>query len=124
VADDVGERLLDDPVGALRAVAESGLYLCVMGLFALGLATIIRNTAGAISAFAGIQLLVPLIVQQLPTSLDNDLTRFLPLRIGATIVSGPPLANTFSPWTGLAVLCAYAAVVLVIGTVVLVQRDA
>jgi ABC-2 type transport system permease protein len=95
-----------------------------MGLFALGLATIIRHTAGAISAFAGIQLLVPLIVQQLPTSLDNDLTRFLPLRIGATIVSGPPLASTFSPWTGLAVLCAYAAVFLVIGAVVLVKRDA
>jgi hypothetical protein len=46
------------------------------------------------------------------------------LRIGATIVSGPPLANTFSPWTGLAVLCAYAAVFLVIGAVVLVKRDA
>jgi ABC-2 type transport system permease protein len=128
----LGQALLTAPAvhatigspGALRAVTESGLYLCVMGLFALGLATIIRHTAGAISAFAGIQLLIPLIVQQLPSSLDNDLARFLPLRIGATIVSGPPLANTFSPWTGLAVLCAYAAVFLVIGAVVLVKRDA
>jgi ABC-2 type transport system permease protein len=110
--------------GALRAVAGSGLFLCVMGLFALGLATIIRHTAGAISAFVGILLVVPLIVQQLPGSLDNDLARFLPLRIGAEMVSGPPLTNTFSPWTGLAVLCIYAAVFLVIGAVVLVKRDA
>jgi ABC-2 type transport system permease protein len=110
--------------GALRAVAGSGLYLCVMGLFALGLAAIIRHTAGAISAFVGILLLIPLIVQQLPSSLNNDLARFLPLRIGAEMVSGPPQPNTFSPWTGLAVLCVYAAVALVAGAVVLVRRDA
>jgi ABC-2 type transport system permease protein len=110
--------------GALRAVAGSGLYLCVMGLLALGLATIIRHTAGAICAFAGILLLVPLIVQQLPSSLDNDLARYMPLRIGAEMVSGPPLANTFSPWTGLAVLFVYAAVLLIIGGAVLVKRDA
>jgi ABC-2 type transport system permease protein len=63
-------------------------------------------------------------VAELPSSYDNDLSRYLPLRIGATIVSGPPLANTFSPWTGLALLCAYAVAFLVIGAVFLVKRDA
>jgi ABC-2 type transport system permease protein len=110
--------------GALRAVAGSGLFLCVTGLLALGLATIIRHTAGAICAFAGIMLVLPLLVQQLPASLDNDLSRYMPLRIGATIVSGPPLANTFSPWAGLLLLCGYAAVLLSIGGVVLAKRDA
>jgi ABC-2 type transport system permease protein len=110
--------------GALRAVAESGLYLCVTGLLALGLATIIRHTAGAICAFLGILLLLPVIVAELPSSYDNDLSPYLPLRIGATIVSGPPLTNTFSPWTGLALLSAYAAAFLVIGAVFLVKRDA
>jgi hypothetical protein len=38
--------------------------------------------------------------------------------------SGPPQPNVFSPWTGLAVLCAYAAAFLVAGAVVLVKRDA
>jgi ABC-2 type transport system permease protein len=128
----LGQAFLTAPVphatitspGALRAVAGSGLYLCAIGLFALGLASIIRHTAGAISAFAGILLLVPIIGAALPTSLDNDLTRFMPLRIGEELVSGPPLANSFSPWTGLAVLCAYVAVLLIIGAVVLVKRDA
>jgi ABC-2 type transport system permease protein len=110
--------------GALRAVAGSGLYLCAMGLVALALASIVRHTAGAISAFAGILLLIPLIVQQLPTSLDNDLARYTPLRIGVTLVSGQPQPNTFSPWAGIAILCAYAAVLLVIGGVLLVKRDA
>ena len=55
-----GDRTRRSPApGALRAVAGSGLYLCVLGLFALGLATIIRHTAGAISAFVGILLVLP-----------------------------------------------------------------
>lgn len=69
-------------------------------------------------------LLVPILVQQLPGSLDKDLARYTLLRIGVTQISGPPQPNTFSPWTGLAVLCAYAAVLLVIGGVILVKRDA
>jgi ABC-2 type transport system permease protein len=128
----LGQAFLTGPVphatigspGALRAVAGSAVYLCAMGLFALGLATIIRHTAAAISAFAGILLLIPVIGAALPTSLDNDLTRWLPLRIGQEMVSGPPLANSFSPWTGLAVLFVYAAVFLIIGGVILVKRDA
>lgn len=110
--------------GALRAVIAGGLYLCVLGLLALGLATIIRHTAGAISAFAGVLLLLPIIIQQLPSWLDNDLARYTPLRIGVAAISGPPQPNTFSPWTGLAVLFAYAVVLLVIGGVLLVKRDA
>jgi ABC-2 type transport system permease protein len=110
--------------GALRAVAGSGLFLCVMGLFALGLATIIRHTAGAISALVALLLVLPLIIQALPTSLNNDLSRYTPLRIGAVMVSGPPLSHTFSPWTGLAVLLIYAAVLLAAGAVLLVKRDA
>jgi ABC-type transport system involved in multi-copper enzyme maturation permease subunit len=110
--------------GALRAVAGGGLYLCVIGLMALGLATIIRHTAGAISAFVVILLLLPLVGQALPSSLNNDIARYWPLRIGAVMVSGTPLPNTFSPWTGLGVLCVYAAVFLVIGAVLLLRRDA
>ena len=74
----VGQALLTAPAphatlsspGAWRAVVGSGLYVAVLGLFSLGLATIIRHTAGAISAFVGILLVLPLIVQALPTSLE------------------------------------------------------
>src|SRR6185437_7181730 len=55
----LGQALLTAPAahttlsspGALRAVAGSGLFLCLLSLVALGLATIIRHTAGAISAY-------------------------------------------------------------------------
>ncbi len=114
---------LADP-NALRQVLGAGLYLTVLALFALGLATIIRHTAGAISAFVAAVLVLPLIVQALPTSLSHDIRRFLPAAIGNSITSALPNPFSFAPWTGFAVLCGYAVAALVIGGVLLVRRDA
>jgi hypothetical protein len=103
----------------------TGLYLGVIGLFALGLATIIRHTAGAISAFVGVLLVLPIIIEALPNSLQFDIRRFLPLQIGGVMMSvNNGQAHSFAPWTGFFVLCIYAAAVLVIGCILLVRRDA
>jgi ABC-2 type transport system permease protein len=129
----IGQALLSAPAthaslstpGALRAVVGTGLYLCVIGLFSLGLATIIRHTAGAISALVGILLVLPIIIQALPNSLQFDIRRFLPLQIGGVMMSVTTQnAHSFAPWTGFFVLCVYAAAALVIGGVLLVRRDA
>ena len=128
----LGQSLLTSPAihatisspGALRAVFGSGLYLCLLGLMALGLATIIRHTAGAISAFVGILLVLPLIVQALPNSIAVDIRRFLPDRIGVTIINTNNGPHAFAPWTGMLVLAGYTVGLLVIGSVMLVRRDA
>ncbi len=115
-----GSASLGQP-GVLRAVVGAGLYLAVLGLLALGLATIIRHTAGAISAFVGVVLVLPLIVQALPASISNAIARYLPANIGASMFSthGVPdgIANAFSPWTGFAILAlaVHRAPVLAIG---------
>lgn len=118
---------LGDP-GVLRAVVGAGLYLAVLGLLALGLATLIRHTAGAIATYAGIVLVLPIIVGALPTGLDNAISRYLPANIGLTMIStgGGHLlsAPVFSPWTGFAILAAYAVAVLAAGCFLLVRRDA
>jgi hypothetical protein len=122
-----GSASLGQP-GVLRAVVGAGLYLAVLGLLALGLATIIRHTAGAISAFVGVVLVLPLIVEALPTGLSNALARFLPANIGlvmfSTHAAPDRVVNAFSPWTGFALLVLYAVVTLGIGCRVLVRRDA
>jgi ABC-2 type transport system permease protein len=114
--------------GVLRAVIGGGLYLALLGLLALGLATIIRHTAGAISAFVGVVLVLPLIVQALPMSISDAVARYLPANIGLIMFStnGIPdrLGPAFSPWTGFAILAAYTVVTLGIGCLVLVRRDA
>jgi ABC-2 type transport system permease protein len=114
--------------GVLRAVVGAGLYLAVLGLLALGLATILRHTAGAISAFVGVVLVLPLIVEALPASISDAVARYLPANIGLVMFStdGVPgrIAHSFSPWTGFAILVLYTVVILGIGCWVLVRRDA
>jgi ABC-2 type transport system permease protein len=114
--------------GVLRAVIGAGLYLAVLGLMALGLATIIRHTAGAISAFVGIVLVLPLIVQALPESIANAVARYLPANIGLVMFSthGVPdrVGPAFGPWAGFGLLVLYTVVILAAGCFVLVRRDA
>lgn len=116
--------------GVLRAVAGTGLVLTVIGLFALGLGTIIRHTAGAISAFVGLLLVLPLVLQAFPASFNRPLLRYMPLVIAEHMAATKSLlsdfggAATFTPWTGFAVLCVYAAITLVVGGVLLTKRDA
>jgi hypothetical protein len=122
-----GSASLGQP-GVLRAVIGGGLYLAVLGLLALGLGTIIRHTAGAISAFVGVVLVLPLIVQALPTSISDAVARYLPANIGLVMFSTNGLPDrvgpAFSPWTGFAILVLYTVVILGFGCWVLVRRDA
>ncbi|MGA7418516.1 MAG: ABC transporter permease [Acidimicrobiales bacterium] len=114
--------------GVLRAVIGGGLYIAVLGLFALGLATIIRHTAGAITAFATVLLILPLISQALPSSINDVVARYLPANIGVvmmTVHSGfRSDAPMFTPWVGFAVLCGYAAAALLVGGWLMSRRDA
>jgi ABC-2 type transport system permease protein len=128
----VGQAMLSSPVphatlatpGALRAVVGTGLYLCVVGLLGLGLATLLRHTAGAISAFAGVLLVLPIIVSALPSSLQNDVVRFLPLTMGQAFMQVSQGAHQFSPWTGFGILVGYTIAVLGLSVALLVRRDA
>jgi ABC-2 type transport system permease protein len=114
---------LSDP-GAFRAVFGAGIYLCVLGLFALAIATIVRHTAGAISTFVGTLLVLPLIIGALPSSFSNAVNRYLPAQIGGEIVSRQRDAFTFSPWIGILVLAGYAVGLLAVGIYLTVRRDA
>jgi ABC-2 type transport system permease protein len=128
----LGQSLLSAPAlhttigspSALRAVAGSGLYVCLLGMFALGLATIIRHTAGAISAFIGVLLVLPIIVQALPSSIANKALPYLPTHIGQSVLTLHRSPLTLAPWPGLLLLAGYAAATLVIGGMLLVRRDA
>jgi ABC-2 type transport system permease protein len=115
---------LSDP-SVVRAVVSAGLYLAALGLLALGLATIIRATAAAISTFVGILFVLPIISAVLPSSFANDTSRFLPQDIGTVMLTAHYHGNDpFGPWTGFALLCTYAVAALMAGGVLLVRRDA
>jgi ABC-2 type transport system permease protein len=127
----IGQAFLTSPAphatlsspGALRAVAGTGLFLSVVGLFALGIAAVVRHTAGAIGGYVFVLLVLPIIVSALPSSIGNQIARLLPLSIGS-VMTNNSVPNAFGPWTELAILCGYTVLALALGTVLLVRRDA
>jgi ABC-2 type transport system permease protein len=68
-------------------------------------------------------LVLPVIVSALPGSLQYQVERLLPLEIGSAMIN-KPLPDAFGPWAGFLILCGYTALVLALGTVLLVRRDA
>jgi ABC-type transport system involved in multi-copper enzyme maturation permease subunit len=129
----VGQLLLSAPAthatisspGALRAVFGGGLFVCALGLIAMGLGTIIRHTAGAISAFVGVLLVLPIIVQVLPNQLSLDVRKFMPDRIAVQMVTTHgKVFQAFSPWVGMIVMAIYVVALLLIGASLLEKRDA
>lgn len=115
--------------GVARAVVGGGLYITILALLAMGLGSIIRHTAGAISAFVAVLLIIPLILQALPSSVVNAVGRYVPANIGATVTSTRGTGSfegihTFSPAIGLVVLASYAAATLVVGAWLMAHRDA
>jgi ABC-2 type transport system permease protein len=114
----------------LRAVLLSGAYPCLIALIALGLAAVIRHTAGAISAVIGVTFVLPLILR--PLAQHSAVLKFLPENIELnSLAAVKPLADQslavtgpLSAWAGLAVLCLYAATALAAGGWALARRDA
>jgi ABC-2 type transport system permease protein len=114
----------------LRAVIGGALYLTVCGLLALGIGTILRHTAGAITASVALLLVVPLLVVSLPQAWQNVVNKWVPAYAGGGIFAtkpdptDPPIAHDFSAWTGFAVFAMYAAIALLGGMSAFRGRDA
>ena len=110
--------------GVLRAVIGGALYLCGVGLLAVGLGTIFRRTAGAVAALVGVLFVLPIVSGFLPTAFQNAIGKYFPAQAGMSIFNIVADPRALSPWTGLGVLLAYGAVSLTIGGLLLVRRDA
>jgi hypothetical protein len=114
---------LSDP-GVLRAVTGAGLYLAVLGLFGLGLGTIIRSSAGAVATLFGVLFVPTIIMTLLPASWQDTAGRYLPMNAGETIYTVHHQPHTLQPWAGLGVFCLYAAASLATGFILINHRDA
>jgi ABC-2 type transport system permease protein len=103
---------ITDP-SALRSVAGAAVYVTAAGLIGLALGALLRNTAAAISTFVGVFFVLPPLTQLLPSSWRSHFVQYLPSNAGEAIYGGTQnLAHALSPWTGFAVLAAYALVLV------------
>jgi hypothetical protein len=111
--------------GALRSVIGAALYVTVAGLIGVALGTLFRNTAAGISTFAAVFFVIPPLTGLLPASVSNHLAPYLPSNAGEAIWGGAVnVHNALSPWTGFALLCGYAVVLMGAGAWRLRRADA
>lgn len=112
-----------DP-GVARAVVGGAVYLMLLGIFALAIGAILRNTAGGIATFVAIFFVIPPILDVLPTSWNNAVAPYLPDAAGRSIFSLTHGAHSLAPGPGLGLFAGYCVIVIAIAAVQLVRRDA
>jgi hypothetical protein len=109
--------------GVAQAVLLAPVYLTLVGVFAMGLGAILRNTAAGIATFAAIMFVVPPLISILPSSIANSIDPYLPSNAGQAMIEIGHHANTLSPGAGLAVFAGYVVAVIAAAAVLLVRRD-
>jgi hypothetical protein len=115
---------LSDP-GVARAVYGTGLYLTVLGLFALSIGGLVRHTAGAITGVIAFVLVIAPLVDLIPGTVAKHIHAYLPSNAGALIIqTSQQSGDLLSPWQGFGVFCLWVAVLLTACGYLLVRRDA
>jgi ABC-2 type transport system permease protein len=110
----------------LRAAVGSVLYLILIALLSLGVATAVRDTATSIGVVLGLLYGFPILAQVItdPTW-HRHLEQIAPMIAGLSIQNTTNLDSLpIGPWAGLGVLATWATVALLIGGLVLWLRDA
>ncbi|HEY8044321.1 MAG TPA: ABC transporter permease [Streptosporangiaceae bacterium] len=110
----------------LRATAGTVLYLALIGLLSLGVATVIRDSGAAIGTVLGLLYLSPILAGVVTSPhWHNGIERYAPMSAGLAIQATTGLRGLpISPWGGLGVLAAWAAAALLAGGLLLRLRDA
>jgi ABC-2 type transport system permease protein len=110
---------------ALRIVIGAALYMTVCALLGVALGALLRSTAAAITALAGLLFILPIMMNFLPVSWHRDaIAQWLPSNAGMQIVEKVTQPLQFSPWVGLAVFAGWVAVAFAAGLALLRRRDA
>jgi ABC-2 type transport system permease protein len=116
--------LADGPT--LRAAAGSVLYLGLIALISLGVATAVREAATAIGIVLGLLYLFPVVTQVVnDPEWQRHLQQIAPMPAGLAVQATVNLPGMpIGPWAGLGVLAAWAAAAMLVGGLLLQRRDA
>ena len=113
---------LTDP-GVLRAVLGGALYLMLIALLSLGVATMLRRQTLALGILVPFFFLVSGILQAIPGV--SAATQYLPDQAGQRFLQLHHQSNdAYGPWTGLLIIVLWVAAALLGGWLALKRRDA
>ena len=110
---------------ALRIVIGAALYLTVCSLLGVPLGALLRSTAAAVTALAGLLFILPILMNFLPVSWHRDaIAQWLPSNAGIQIIEQTTQPLQLSPWVGLAVVAGWVVLAFAAALVLLRRRDA
>jgi ABC-2 type transport system permease protein len=115
---------ISDP-GITRQVILTALYLVLLGLLAMGLGFILRQTAATISVYVVLLLVLPIIDVLMPSSIRDATFKYLPSSLGRSMMSGsqPYVYPVFSPWVSTAIFIAYIVALFGVAGFLFAKRD-
>jgi ABC-2 type transport system permease protein len=110
----------------LRAAVGSVLYLALIALFSLGMATALRDSAAAVGVVLALLYLFPIVILAVT---DPDwhrrLQQIAPMNAGLAVQATIDLDDLpIGPWAGLGVLSLWTAGALLVAGLTLRLRDA
>ncbi len=110
----------------LRATGGSVLYLALIALLSLGIATAVRESAVAIGLVLGLLYLFPVVTSVISNQhWQRHLEQIGPMTAGLDIQATAHLSSLpLTPWQGLGVLALWAVGALTIGALIFRFRDA
>ncbi|RFS84373.1 ABC transporter permease [Actinomadura spongiicola] len=114
---------LSDPA-VLRAVLGTAALMGVVAVLGLAVAAIVRRSAPAITIVLLLLLLPQIVATGLPLSAARWLERVTPAAGFAVQHTVDRFDRAIGPWAGFGVLCAYAAVAMLVATWLVRRRDA
>jgi len=117
-------------LNVVRALVGSAVFVALVAVLGLALGTILRRSAGAITAVIALVILPTFVAVALPATAARWLLWLTPAGGFAVQRAKPPtdqLAEPWSminPWVGIGTVTAYAAVALTLAIVLVRRRDA
>jgi ABC-2 type transport system permease protein len=129
----LGQALLGEhrtTIGAdnvLRAVVGGGLYMGLIALFSMGVATMLRSSMLSLGILMPFFFLVSQILASVPKA--KTVARYFPDQAGSKIMQVVPDAMggdkaPYGPWGGLGIMALWVLGALLVGYLVLKRRDA
>ncbi len=111
---------------SVRATVGSILYIGLIALLSLGIATAVRDTATSIGVVLALLYLLPIVSQAVSDPhWRRHLDQIAPMSAGLAVQSTTGLPDLpIGPWAGLGVLAAWSSGALLFGWVMLRFRDA
>lgn len=106
-----------------RSYLLAGVYVAGISLIGLALAELLRNSAGGITALAGLVFVLPVVFELIPVDFFTQVGKYLPAAAGKHLYATQIPSGDLTQLQGGLVLAAWVVVLMIAAAVSMKRRD-